>query len=594
MNEFERLKQLLLGDELQSVQHIEAELLALQKTLKHPEALIHHIAPHFSKMLIDASSQEHAAFEKAIVHALNALIEHGSKESYESVISKISPLIYQELHRYTTSHKEQVSDLLYPVVGGMISKYVSQMLQDMMNDINAKIQHGLSVQNIKRKIRAKVQGIDESELLLYESMPVHVKAVLLIHKPMGAVIVHRVDEGDSIDEPEMVASMLTALTDFINNWIHKQEQFSDVNEINYGSSKIYLESSGYSYLAVLLDGQTTQDIIRTTNRVLENILEHYATPIQKFDGDLSLFPTHKIQALMTPLFELNHHHSLPSDNQTPSKWPLAVIALLLLALGGWLYYTQYQKEHFETMIQKRLQTDPHLTLYALRTSWKDHTLRIEGRVPNHKLKDEVFNVVMTKKFPYEIDNRVVVVEPLKDYAKSKRLIAKQIAMLNSDLHTNLSCDVTDGIVTISGETASPQKLKKAAEIIKELDAIKHLYINTTPINGNHYNLYFKSGSFTIEEEHAALLERVAAQLQQHPQAHLSVIGYSSPSKDVSHNIFLAKSRANNATAALIALGIAPQRITTQWMPQPPLFSENNNSIAQCVKFYWYNTVQEKK
>jgi len=39
MREFERLKQLLLGDELQSVQHIEAELLALQKTLKHPEAL---------------------------------------------------------------------------------------------------------------------------------------------------------------------------------------------------------------------------------------------------------------------------------------------------------------------------------------------------------------------------------------------------------------------------------------------------------------------------------------------------------------------------------------------------------------------------
>ena len=592
MNELERLKQLLLGDELQSVQHIEEELLQLQKSLDHPEALIHHIAPHFSTMLINASSQEHAAFENAVVHALNALIEHGSKESYESVIEKISPLIYQELHRYTTSHKEQVSDLLYPVVGGMISKYVSQMLQDMMNDINAKIQHGLSIQNIKRKIRAKVQGIDESELLLYESLPVHIKAVLLIHKPMGAVIVHRVDEGDSIDEPEMVGSMLTALTDFINNWIHKQEEFHDVNEINYGGSKIYLESSGHSYLAVLLDGQTTQDVITTTNKVLETILDNYATPIQKFDGDLSSLPTQQIKELFTPLFELNHHNT--PINQTPSKWPLAIIALFLFTLGGWLYYMQYQKDHFEAMISERIHTNAHLALYAIDTSWKDNTLVITGKVPNQKLKDEIFNVVMTKKFPYTIDNKVVVVEPLKDYAKSKRLIAKQIALLNSDLHTNLSYEVTNGVITISGETASPQKLKQAVDIITELDAITHLYVNVMDISNDHYNLYFKSGRSTIEKHHVPLLETVASLLHKHPQTHLSVIGYSSPSKVVTHNTSLAKSRAQNATAALITLGVAPQRITTQWMSQPPLFSENNNSMSQCVKFYWYNTAEKRE
>ncbi len=592
MNELERLRELLLGDELQSVQHIEAELLHLQKSLEHPEALIHHIVPHFSKMLVNASSQDHAAFEKAVVHALNSLIEQASAESYEPVIAKISPLIYRELHRYTVSHKEEVSDLLYPVVGGMISKYVSQMLQDMMNDINAKIQHGLSVQNIKRKIRAKLQGVDESELLFYESMPVHIKAVLLIHKPMGAIIAHRVDEGGSIDEPEMVGSMLTALTDFINNWIHKQEQFSDVNEINYGGSKIYLESSGHSYLAVLLDGQTTQDVIATTNEVLEKILDNYATPIQKFDGDLASLPAHDIRKLFTPLFALNHH-STP-DAQTPSKWPLAAIVLVLLALGGWLYYSQYQKEHFQAMILERIRTNPHLALYAINTAWQDNALVIQGKVPNQKLKDEIFNVVMTKKFPYEIENRVLVVKPLKDYAKSKHLIAKQIAILNSDPHTNLSYSVADGIVSISGETASPKELKQAAAIIAELDAIKHLYINVTDVSDRDYSLYFKSGTSAIEKQHAPLLETIASLLHKHPQAHLTIIGYSSPSKDIVQNTLLAKSRAQNTTAALIALGIAPQRITTQWIPQPPLFRENNISKSQCVKFYWYNIAQERE
>ena len=128
MNEFERLKQLILSDELQSVRHIEVELRRLQNTLDHPEALVQHITPHFSKMLVNASSQERDAFETAVIHALNSLIEHGSQRSYASVIENISPLIYKELCRYTASHKDQVSDLLYPVVGGMITKYPKPLL----------------------------------------------------------------------------------------------------------------------------------------------------------------------------------------------------------------------------------------------------------------------------------------------------------------------------------------------------------------------------------------------------------------------------------------------------------------------------------
>ncbi len=592
MSELERLRQLLLGDELRSVAHIEAELQQLQERLEYPERLIEHIAPHFSKMLVDASTQEHAAFENAVVCALNTLVEHGSKASYEPVIKKISPLIYRELHNYTITHKEDVSDLLYPVVGGMISKYVSQMLQDMMNDINAKIQHGLSIQNIKRKIQAKVQGIDEAELLLYESLPVHVKAVLLIHKPMGAMIAHRVDKGNHINEPEMLGSMLTALTDFINNWIHQQEQFRDVNEINYGESKIHLESSGHSYLAVLLDGQTTQDVVTATNEVLTAILDHYATDIQEFDGDLSSMPVHEIETLFTPLFALNQHK--PAKDQPPSKWPLAIIAFLLLTLGAWSYYTHYQKEHFQAMIATRIQNNPHLALYAISTSWQDNTLVIEGKVPNAKLNDELFNTLMTKKFPYDIDNRVLVLKPLEDYAKSKRLIAKQIAVLNSDPYTNLTYDVTNGTVTITGEATSPQRLQQVADIITELDAIKHLYINVTYTKSRHHSLYFKNGASDIDKEHAPLLERIAAHLEQYPQTHLGVIGYSSPSKNLLQNRRIAKKRAQNVTDALIALGVSPQRITTRWMAQPPLFHENNNSASQCVKFYWYNTVQESE
>ncbi|RUM63594.1 MAG: hypothetical protein DSZ03_05125 [Sulfurimonas sp.] len=342
-------------------------------------------------------------------------------------------------------------------------------------------------------------------------------------------------------------------------------------------------------MAVLLDGQSTQKLITTTNKVLESVLDQYATSIQKFDGNLSLLPTQEIQELLTPLFWLNQHDDHQTAEQPLSKWPLAVIALLLLTLGGWWYYVQYQKEQFVAMISERIHTNPHLALYAITTSWQDSdTLAIKGRVPSQKLKDEITTTLMSKKFPYALENRVLVSEPLKDYAKSKRLIAKQVALLNANLQTNLTCDVTNGIVTISGETALAQQLKHAIDLIAQFDAIKHVYSNVTLLQKNNDRLYFRSGMSAIAPRHAPLLEHIAAQLQQYPHAQLSVIGYASPSKNIVSNTLLSKQRAQNATAALIALGVSPQRIRTQWINQVPLFSDTNSSKSQCVKFYWYN------
>ncbi len=592
MNEYEQLRALLLGDELASIKHIQEELIRLQQSIDNPEELIRQIAPHFSGMLKHASSVESAQFEASIVHAIEQLIEHGSKESYDTIIQKLSPTLYKELHHYTATHKEQVSDLLYPVVGGMISKYVAQMLQDMMNDINAKIQHGLSIQNMKRKIRAKVQGIDESELLLYESMPLHVKAALLIHKPMGAVMVHRVDEGDNIDEPEMVGSMLTALTDFINNWIHKQEEFSEVSEINYGGSKIYLEATGSSYLAVLIDGQSTQELTRTTNKVLGGILDCCSTQIQDFNGDFSQLPRDRIYELMAPLFMLNQHHAT-SAQQPPSKWPLIIIAGLLVVTMGWLYFNAYKKEAFKEMMMQRIETNPHLTLYAIDAQWNDNTLVFHGKLPNAKLNEEMSGILMSKKFPYEIENRVIVIEPLKDYGKSKRLIEKQIALLNQDRGTRLFSKVNNGIVYISGETANTQKLHDAVSIIKELDAITHVYTEVTSIDAEEPAIYFKSGSYVLAKEYYPIIEEIATMLQKFPSSHLTLIGYSSPSKDIAQNLLLAEHRAQSVADALISLGIGADRITCKGMSQAPLFSDNNNSKSQCVKFYWYNIARQR-
>jgi len=586
MNELEQLKSLILHDEQEAIRQIHQDLLQLHHKIDDEQRLFDLVAPHFSQLLSHASKNELEHFKEAVVTATSNLLDSEEDGSFEPVIQKLSPLIYRELRKYIHEHKENVTDLLYPVVGSMISKYVAQMLQDMMNDVNEKIQNGLSIENIKRKITAKIKGVDESELFLYEALPVHVKAVLLIHKQMGAVIAHRIDSKSSIDEPEMVASMLTALTDFINSWLDKQDSFNEVNEINYGTSKIYLEASGHSYLAVLIEGQVTQEFVNVTQTVYKSILEKFAPQIQEFDGDLSTLPEDEIMTLFEPLFTCKNFET--QKKKELKKWPLLLIATLLISIFTYFYYINYKRESFKAMVLERIHTDEHLALYNIDVSWQEETLVIDGKVPNEKLKEHLFDIVMTKKFDYDVKNSILVVTPLVDYDLTKEMIQKQLDLFNSDLHTDLTFSMKSGVVTLSGEMASSKKLGILVDIIKKSDHVKEVLLDISLFEPRHDNtIYFSKNSATLESDALLKIEKVAFWMLKKRSSKLDIIGYASKSSNIASNMKIAKARAESVKNALIKLHVNPERLSIKWIPYPPLFNEEDGLNSRCVKIYWH-------
>jgi outer membrane protein OmpA-like peptidoglycan-associated protein len=586
MNELEQLKSLILHDEQEAIEQIHQDLLHLHQKIDDEQRLFDLVAPHFSQLLLHASEYEVQHFKEAVAVAISNLLKSEADGSFEPVIQKLSPLIYNELRKYIHNHKENVTDLLYPVVGSMISKYVAQMLQDMMNDVNEKIQNGLSIENIKRKMTAKFKGLDESELLLYESLPMDVKAVLLIHKQMGAVITHRIDSKSSIDEPEMVASMLTALTDFINSWIDKQDSFNEVNEINYGTSKIYLEASGHSYLAVLIEGQVTQEFVNVTHTVYKNILEKFAPQIQEFDGDLSTLPSAEINTLFDPLFTCKNFET--NEKKELKKWPLLLVVLLLSSVFGYFYYVNYKKESFKAMVLERIHTNEHLTLYNIDASWQDETLIIEGRVPTQKLKEYLFDIVMTKKFDYDVENSVLVVTPLVDYDKTKEMIQKQLDLLNRDAYTDLSFSMNNGVVTLHGNIVSSKQLAILVDILKNRSNVKDLLLDVSLFKPDQDNtIYFAKNSFTLEKEALLKIEKIVFWMMKNRKSKIDVVGYASKSSNITSNMKIAKARAESVKKALTKLHVNPKRFSIKWIPQPPLFSEGDGLNSRCVKIYWH-------
>ena len=132
---------------------------------------------------------------------------------------RLTPALNIAIKKSVKSSKDDIVDSLYPIIGNMLTKYVSRTFEDLINSINIRIKNRLSFKSISRKIRAKAKGISETELLIQESKISYIKTLFLIDKDSGVVITTLENKNSKIAEPEMFVSMLTAIRSFVNDWV---------------------------------------------------------------------------------------------------------------------------------------------------------------------------------------------------------------------------------------------------------------------------------------------------------------------------------------------------------------------------------------
>ncbi|MEJ2415074.1 MAG: hypothetical protein P8Y22_07410 [Sulfurimonas sp.] len=240
-------------------------------------------------MSSNKTKKDEESLEEALSPLINRLIDKNYESSKEKISQQMAPLIGGAIRKQIKSQKDDIVDALYPVVGNMISRYVTKMFEDMLANINNQIQNGLSFKTIKRKLTAKIKGVSESELLLNENAVVKMQSLLLIHKETGIVLAHVENPDSPLNEPEMLASMMTAIRSFVNDWVEKNSDNNELGEIEYGDKKIIIESSGYSYLAVIVQGNTNKLIYDKIREALENIVLNHGDEIKNFNGNLENF-----------------------------------------------------------------------------------------------------------------------------------------------------------------------------------------------------------------------------------------------------------------------------------------------------------------
>ncbi|WP_292752771.1 OmpA family protein [Nostoc sp. NMS4] len=578
----QKLREILFGDELADIDNItaklEQKLTKIENQIYNPKELINLLLPRIDELLrlkiaeskeefveiiapiidraiLSRTEQDKVSMGIAIAAVIPLAISQQIIIAPEEVSDAIAPAMGRAIKKQIEIEQNIVVDALYPIIGGTIAKYMAETIRA----INQQVEETLSVKGIKRKISAKLQGVSEAELILKEALPFTIQAIFLIHKASGLIISDIQHSDVEQLEAEMIAGMLTAIRSFANDCINPSGSITELDAIEYGTSKIILEVAGYCYLAIVIQGEPSKKFISKMRKLFSKIVQKYGNLIEKFDGDPDLIPIE----VHTLLEELKHTDT--QEKKKPKIPPLLVLGLTVISSifipwGIWQYHSGVIHS-IENQTLLALTSVPELSVYRLTVQVEHNKLKLAGRLPNQLLRQKAEQIVKITSPNWLIDNQILLAEIPADPVLAAAEVKRVTAVLNQTDDIAISAQYVAGKVAVEGTVnriADAQIITNAFDQIPGVKSVSSaVRVEPPQIEVRFYFQPYSASLMKVDTAHK--IQQVKFFLNQHPNKHLKIIGYSDRT-GVNKSQKLSLARAKAVQQALIKLGIEPFRL----------------------------------
>jgi hypothetical protein len=188
--------------------------------------------------------------QKNLSEKVDPIIDEKINAFVEKMPQQLGPVITATLREEIQNSQDQVVEVLFPIIGKMIKKYVQAEMKMLSDAINNQLQESFSMKKWKRKFIALFTGVSENDIILSELDQPQIQQVFVIEKGSG-IILSSFSKTQTIDE-DMVAGMLTAIKSFVEDAFQGGGQ--NLEHIEYELYKIHLQNFSSYYIAAVVSG----------------------------------------------------------------------------------------------------------------------------------------------------------------------------------------------------------------------------------------------------------------------------------------------------------------------------------------------------
>jgi outer membrane protein OmpA-like peptidoglycan-associated protein len=490
---------------------------------------------------------------------------HVSSDASEKLTTAIFPTVEEAIKTSVNKDLNVLSEALFPVIGPATRKAVSVAIQNLTQSLNQSLDNSLSPQSFKWRFEAFRTGKSFAEVVLLRTLLYQVEQVLLIHKETGLVL-HRVESGTAtVQDPELVSAMLTAIQDFVKDSFTVQTGGS-LGTLEVGDLTIWIEEGPSAVLACIIRGNAPQDLRLTIQKSIEKIHIAFAKELVAFQG--SNAPFEASESYLQDCLQSKYK----DKSEKPSPILKMTVGLLVIGLGIWglLTYQDHQKwSHYVEALEKQ----PGLiVLQTSHLNGKHYIIGMRDPIatdPVKVMRDAGYKPtdIVSKWKPF------ISLEPrlLENRAKVQLKPPRQVSLTVDEL----------GVLEISG-IAPHAWIQSIHQLLPSLTGVTQL--NDTKLDSieqqsfkalrkelENTAIFFSSGRTKAEEEEASQLEEIAREIQLciklsellNQDIQIRIQGFADNQGSEEGNTFISRERADWVRKELLKKGIHPNHLKAE-------------------------------
>ncbi len=609
--EYDQLRDLLLAPEVSTLHSLADDLERLRRQLHDPSELARLIEP----LLAGVAGHEDAPLRTALIRALVPVLERSIQENTrisadalaaalaptstraiarhfeqdpDRASADLAPLVSSAIKETVRGERDAMIDALYPVIGSTISKYVSETLATLVRQMNERIESRLSIGAIARKVRARVTGVSEAELLLRESVPVRCDAAFLIHAASGLVLAQAQTQQIPSLDPDLLSGMLTAIRSLFNDSMNSPARPQELDQITYGESTIIIEVAGYCYLAAVVRGVPDEGMRARLRGTLAEIVQLKGFSPESFSGDQHSVPSEVHAGLRALVEQPDPTRTRPSRGAPAGVlWIGGVILLsILIPLGIWLYRNDQDRQE-EQRLRAALASAYAGPSRTVDLSVQRGTVRLDGSAEN-PFRRTALTTFLTRFAPgTRIDDHLTLPPP-PPFPEVTVAQAEAIATaLNRIPGVCMEVTFEKGDLSLGGRVPDAATAERIVESFAGLPGLRSISNRLQPgITAVADRVFFQRASAELSPEAVATIASVASLMHRAPWIRVRITGYSDSVGDETSKDRISFARAEAVGAALRGHGIAAGRLVATGAGATPAGPEAQiaDSLNRCVAF----------
>lgn len=339
-------------------------------------------------------------FRKAVADVLDRALLDAEKSRHRELTNALSPMVIRTFRAEMASPhtQDQIAGIMYPRMGEMVSKYVASAFRDMMNEINRRLESGLTQNRAVLWLRSVSSGRSMAELALADTQRLEVDEIYLVKRGSGEMVDHY-EKGNisdaSANRDTLVSGFFAAITAFAEDAFEADRE--SLRTLELDDFRIYIRGAPDVILAVKCRGTAPAGVDQILDAELIRVLGAYHGADKLSDAGAS--PDDRLLPDLATRIEAAASERTAAASSGHSgrvlKGLLWLIGLPLAALLGWYLYVSYITGDLQARAEATLAAIPGLKGYPVKVHVERGGRRIwmTGLTPDDAVRREAIGQI---------------------------------------------------------------------------------------------------------------------------------------------------------------------------------------------------------